>query len=171
MGKAPTAKLGTTVGEREGAFTAGGQEGAPRHALAEGRGRGAWQARLGRRADQEPRLPSSPQGLSSRSGALAPGWLSDDGYVLSGSAGWRLSIHAQVAVPCWCEAERPHAAIVGTVIDSEWEHLLPGVSVTVSSSSSPGEMRTETDATGVYRLDGVSPGTYSIRFEREKDLQ
>ncbi|WAM28692.1 TonB-dependent receptor [Myxococcus sp. NMCA1] len=65
-------------------------------------------------------------------------------------------------------AERPRAAIVGTVFDSEWEHPLPGVSVTANSSTAPGEIRTETDAAGAYRLDGVPPGTYSIRFEQEK---
>ncbi|WP_225888985.1 carboxypeptidase-like regulatory domain-containing protein [Myxococcus xanthus] len=65
-------------------------------------------------------------------------------------------------------AERSQAAIVGTVFDSEWERPLPGVSVTASSSTAPVEVRTETDAAGAYRLDGVPPGTYSIRFEREK---
>src|SRR5687767_5777196 len=42
---------------------------------------------------------------------------------------------------------------------------LPGATVSVSSNALQGERTTVTDVNGVYRLPGLPPGTYTVKFE------
>ena len=42
---------------------------------------------------------------------------------------------------------------------------LPGVTLTISSPSLVAPMTGTTDAGGAYRVPGLPPGTYSVRFE------
>ena len=55
------------------------------------------------------------------------------------------------------------ATLTGTVVD-RIDFALPGVSVTVSSPALQGLRTTHTDGTGVYRVPGLPPGLYTVRF-------
>ena len=52
----------------------------------------------------------------------------------------------------------------GTVKDAG-DLILPGVTITATSTALQGERSTVTDANGVYVLRGLPPGTYQVRFE------
>jgi hypothetical protein len=54
--------------------------------------------------------------------------------------------------------------LTGTVID-QIEFVLPGVTVTVTSPALQGVRTTHTDWNGVYRIPGLPPGTYTVRFD------
>ncbi len=54
--------------------------------------------------------------------------------------------------------------LTGTVTDPD-DLVLPGVTVTVTSSSLQGVRETVTDANGVYSIPGLPPGQYRVRFE------
>ena len=54
--------------------------------------------------------------------------------------------------------------LAGTVID-QGGLVLPGVTVTASSSSLQGVRSTVTDENGRYSIPGLPPGTYSVRYE------
>lgn len=59
------------------------------------------------------------------------------------------------------------SAILGTVREAGTQVPLPGVVVTASSTSLPAELTVITTADGSYRISGLPPGTYALRFERE----
>ncbi|MEW6319813.1 MAG: TonB-dependent receptor [Acidobacteriota bacterium] len=54
--------------------------------------------------------------------------------------------------------------LTGTVVDADGL-VLPGVSVTVTSTALQGERSAVTDGNGVYVLRGLPPGSYTLRFE------
>ncbi|MGQ9579304.1 MAG: carboxypeptidase regulatory-like domain-containing protein, partial [Candidatus Aminicenantales bacterium] len=61
------------------------------------------------------------------------------------------------------QAPAPSGKIYGTVTD-ENGNPLPGVSVEATSPSLVGKAATVTDASGVYRLFALTPGTYRVSF-------
>jgi len=63
-------------------------------------------------------------------------------------------------------AQQQNARIVGKVVDANGKGL-PGVSVTGTSPALVGEANTVSDVNGNYRLLGLYPGTYTIKFELE----
>jgi outer membrane receptor protein involved in Fe transport len=54
--------------------------------------------------------------------------------------------------------------LTGTVVDQD-RLILPGVTVTVTSSALQGDRMTVTDGNGLYSIPGLPPGTYTISFE------
>jgi len=58
------------------------------------------------------------------------------------------------------------SAILGTVREAGTQVPLPNVVVTANSTSIPGELTVITAADGSYRISGLPPGTYALRFER-----
>src|SRR5262249_30917090 len=59
------------------------------------------------------------------------------------------------------------SVLTGTVVDASTKGVIPGVVVTATSPSLRGEQMVETDDNGTYRLPGLPPGRYVVRFERE----
>ncbi len=57
--------------------------------------------------------------------------------------------------------------LTGNVIDSATKGPTGDVVVTATSPSLQGEQVSVTDATGLYRIPQLPPGTYSLRFEKE----
>jgi hypothetical protein len=60
-----------------------------------------------------------------------------------------------------------HGVIFGTVKDSETWAPVADVVISVTSPSMQGERNVVTDALGEYRIPGLPPGTYTVRFEKE----
>src|SRR5687767_13132096 len=58
------------------------------------------------------------------------------------------------------------ATLTGTVTDADGA-VLAGVTVTANSPVSIGEKSTTTNEQGEYILRGLTPGQYTVRFERE----
>lgn len=69
------------------------------------------------------------------------------------------------AGPAWAQTVgATSGAIQGRVLDTS-NAVLPGVSVTVSGSTQIGARTVVTDADGIYRLPGLTPGTYRVAYE------
>ncbi len=65
----------------------------------------------------------------------------------------------------WASAQVQTGSIAGSVSDSSGA-LLPGVSVTLTGERLIGGPQVQvTDATGSYRFDRLSPGSYAMKFE------
>jgi hypothetical protein len=58
------------------------------------------------------------------------------------------------------------STLIGTVIDAQSRQPMPGVQVTISSVGKT-EESVVTDAQGNYRVSGLTPGVYTVRFEGE----
>lgn len=70
-----------------------------------------------------------------------------------------------VSGPAWAQTVgATSGAIQGRVLDTS-DAVLPGVSVTVSGSTQIGTRTVVTDADGIYRLPGLTPGTYRVAYE------
>src|SRR6478735_11781825 len=50
--------------------------------------------------------------------------------------------------------------IIGTVIDKNNQKLLPAITIEIN----PGNFTTLSDSIGAFRLTGLQPGTYNLRF-------
>lgn len=59
------------------------------------------------------------------------------------------------------------SVVTGTVTDAATGKPVPDVVLTATSEALQGEEVVVTDATGVYRLAQLPPGTYTLRLERE----
>jgi hypothetical protein len=60
-----------------------------------------------------------------------------------------------------------HGVIFGTVKEAETWAPVADVVITATSPSMQGEQTVVTDALGEYRIPGLPPGTYTVRFEKE----
>ncbi len=60
-----------------------------------------------------------------------------------------------------------NSVITGTVTDAATGKPVPDVTVTARSPSLQGEQMQFTDATGLYRLPQLPPGTYELSFDKE----
>src|SRR5262249_55103729 len=59
------------------------------------------------------------------------------------------------------------SVLLGTVRDAATRAAVADVVVTATSPSMQGEQVVVTDSTGLYRVPGLPPGTYTLRFEKE----
>jgi outer membrane receptor protein involved in Fe transport len=64
-------------------------------------------------------------------------------------------------------AQQSGSVITGTVVDASNQKPVADVVVTATSPGLQGEEVSVTDATGVYRIPQLPPGTYTLRFEKE----
>ena len=64
-------------------------------------------------------------------------------------------------------AHAQSAVLTGTVVDSSTKVPVADVVVTASSPSLQGEQVVITDASGLYRVPQLPPGSYTLRFEKE----
>ena len=64
-------------------------------------------------------------------------------------------------------AHAQNAVLTGTVLDSSTKAPVADVVVTASSPSLQGEQVVITDASGLYRVPQLPPGSYTLRFEKE----
>jgi hypothetical protein len=65
------------------------------------------------------------------------------------------------------EAQQGTGALTGTVFDAASRKPLADVIVMVTSPALQEAQYSTTDASGFYRIPGLSPGAYKIRFEKE----
>ena len=59
------------------------------------------------------------------------------------------------------------SVLTGNVVDAATHAPVADVVVTATSPSLQGEQMVVTDATGLYRIPQLPPGTYTLRFEKE----
>ena len=64
-------------------------------------------------------------------------------------------------------AQASTSVLTGNVVDSGTKAPVADVVVTATSPSLQGEQVVITDATGLYRVPQLPPGTYTLRFEKE----
>ncbi|HEY1416308.1 MAG TPA: TonB-dependent receptor, partial [Myxococcaceae bacterium] len=64
-------------------------------------------------------------------------------------------------------AQSSTAVVTGTVVDTSTRAPVADVVVTATSPSLQGEQVVVTDASGLYRVPQLPPGTYTLRFEKE----
>jgi len=64
-------------------------------------------------------------------------------------------------------AQGATSVLTGNVVDAQTRAPVPDVVVTATSPGLQGEQAVVTDATGLYRIPQLPPGTYSLRFEKE----
>src|SRR4030095_1394155 len=65
-------------------------------------------------------------------------------------------------------AQASTSVLTGNVVDASTKAPVADVVVTASSPSMQGEQVVVTDSTGFYRIPQLPPGTYPLRFERER---
>src|SRR5688500_17503887 len=70
-----------------------------------------------------------------------------------------------IAAPAMAQGQQ--SGTLGGRLSSSDTLGLPGATVTVSSDSLQGERTTVTDVNGVYRVPGLPPGTYTVKFEMD----
>ena len=70
-------------------------------------------------------------------------------------------------VPAAALAQASTSVLTGNVIDTSTKAPVADVVVTATSPSLQGEQVVVTDATGLYRVPQLPPGTYTLRFEKE----
>jgi len=70
-------------------------------------------------------------------------------------------------VPSAVLAQGATSVLTGNVVDAATKVPVPDVVVTATSPSLQGEQVVVTDATGLYRVPQLPPGTYTLRFEKE----
>jgi hypothetical protein len=64
-------------------------------------------------------------------------------------------------------AQHANSVLTGNVVDASTKAPVPDVVVTATSPGLQGEQVVVTDATGLYRVPQLPPGTYTLRFEKE----
>ena len=64
-------------------------------------------------------------------------------------------------------AQQSGSVITGTVVDASNQQPVADVTIVATSPALQGEEVAVTDATGVYRMPQLPPGTYTLRFEKE----
>ncbi len=79
------------------------------------------------------------------------------------AAALMMALAAFVVLPSPAEAQFARASLKGTVTDPEGAPL-PGVTVIVRSESSGYSRQTVTALSGVYDLNGLTPGVYTVTF-------
>lgn len=65
-------------------------------------------------------------------------------------------------------AQAGEATLSGKVLDASTKAPVPDVVVTITSPAVQGEQTVVTDAEGYYRAQGLPPGKYSIRLDKEQ---
>jgi len=70
-------------------------------------------------------------------------------------------------LPSAALAQASTSVLIGNVVDSSTKQPVADVVVTATSPSLQGEQVVVTDATGLYRVPQLPPGTYTLRFEKE----
>src|SRR5215475_721235 len=64
-------------------------------------------------------------------------------------------------------AQGATSVLTGNVVDAQTRAPVADVVVTATSPGLQGEQVVVTDATGLYRIPQLPPGTYTLRFEKE----
>ncbi|HZX40873.1 MAG TPA: TonB-dependent receptor, partial [Myxococcaceae bacterium] len=70
-------------------------------------------------------------------------------------------------MPTVALAQASTSVLTGNVVDTSTKAPVADVVVTATSPSLQGEQVVVTDATGLYRVPQLPPGTYTLRFEKE----
>src|SRR5512140_2841003 len=76
------------------------------------------------------------------------------------TAALSLAVLVVAAVPAAAQIQT--GSILVKAVD-EQRGVLPGVSVTISSTTLPSAITGATDAGGVYQVPGLAPGTYTVK--------
>ena len=77
-----------------------------------------------------------------------------------------LALLSALFPPCaWSQTQLSN--VLGTVVDSTGA-VIPGAQVTILNQSTGLKRSIPTDTNGQYRLEGLPPGTYTIRAVKEK---
>ena len=85
-----------------------------------------------------------------------------------GTTGWaRACALLSALVPAVALAQASTSVLTGNVIDTSTRQPVADVVVTATSPALQGEQVVVTDATGLYRVPQLPPGTYTLRFEKE----
>ena len=74
---------------------------------------------------------------------------------------------AAVLLPSLALAQGATSVLTGNVVDAQTHAPVPDVVVTATSPNLQGEQVVVSDATGLYRIPQLPPGTYTLRFEKE----
>ena len=74
---------------------------------------------------------------------------------------------AAALLPSVVLAQGATSVLTGNVVDAQSHAPVPDVVVTATSPNLQGEQVVVTDATGLYRIPQLPPGSYTIRFEKE----
>jgi hypothetical protein len=75
---------------------------------------------------------------------------------------------AAVLFPRSALAQQGAGVLVGNVVDASSKEPVADAVVTVTSPGLQGEQMVVTDATGLYRIPALPPGTYVVRIEKEQ---
>ena len=78
-----------------------------------------------------------------------------------------MTLLAATLVSSMALAQGSTSVLTGNVVDSGTKAPMGDVVVTATSPSLQGEQVVITDATGLYRVPQLPPGTYTLRFEKE----
>jgi hypothetical protein len=73
---------------------------------------------------------------------------------------WLLAVVLMSALPAYAQVQTGILSV--KVVDAQGA-VLPGANVTVTSNILPAALNGTTDASGVYQVPGLTPGTYSIK--------
>ena len=74
---------------------------------------------------------------------------------------------AAALLPSGALAQGATSVLTGNVVDAQTRAAVADVVVTATSPGLQGEQVVVTDATGLYRIPQLPPGTYTLRFEKE----
>ena len=80
---------------------------------------------------------------------------------------WRRLVLLLLLPPAVVSAQSGASVLTGTVVDTSTRAPIADVVVTATSPSLQGEQVVVTDASGLYRVPQLPPGTYTLRFEKE----
>ncbi len=80
---------------------------------------------------------------------------------------WRRLALLLLVVSAGARAQSGASVLTGNVVDASTRAPVADVVVTATSPSLQGEQVVVTDASGLYRVPQLPPGTYTLRFEKE----
>ena len=83
------------------------------------------------------------------------------------SAGYALALLGLLVAGTVRAQGQGTGSLTGTVVDTSTKAPVADVVVTATSPALQGEQVSVTDATGTYRIPQLTPGTYTLRFEKE----